>query len=114
LAQASERAWREDQLTAYLVLARLEMSSARLGEARRVLGSALELLAATPMPLCAWRAHAMLGEVLEAEGDLDAAAASWRAGTALVRKIAECIDDGVLRQGFLEWQPVRVLLSRSS
>jgi Tfp pilus assembly protein PilF len=89
------------------LLAETAMARGDFETADTQMAAAVEELERFPVPLIAWKAHAMRGRLYSKLGKSVAAEQAYVAATTVARQIAECIDDFDLRQRF------QIFVSRS-
>jgi hypothetical protein len=86
------------------------MLSADFETAVEEITTACSMLRRYPAPLCAWRAHAMLGRIEMQCGNLDAGITAYRLAVSNIRYVADQIDDKRLRNIFLSSDAIRDVL----
>lgn len=110
LEKATEYGAHKYIIIARTLLSRIAMLSADFETAAQEIKAACAMLERYPALLCAWRAHAMLGQVEMQCGNPDAGMAAYRLAVSNIRYIADHIDDRRLRNVFLSSDAVRGVL----
>ena len=97
---------------AHRLLGEISAMEGDLAAAEAALLNSIASLADHPAPLVEWRIHAALGRLLQQSGKRPAAAAeSFRRAAAVIRKVAQSIEDAELQAAFLNGESVRQSLA---
>jgi len=75
------------------------------------LNAALAALDTHPAPLLAWKIYAALGRLRSQPGHDESAREAFVQAAVIIREIAAEVSDERLRSVFLNWEPVREVLS---
>ena len=78
------------------------------------LNEAIQILKEVGNPRQLWQAHASLGVIFSNLKRTSEANEQWGAASDIVQKTAEGLSDIELREGFLNAQPIREILSRAA
>lgn len=95
------------------LLGELQIQSGEPDRARSTISQAIGVLNEVGNPRQLWQAHASLGSAFEELGRLGEAREHWGAAAETIRNVANGLSEGELRQGFLNAEPVRQVLSRA-
>jgi hypothetical protein len=96
---------------ALVLKARSLASAGQVDEAQRVLGEARSEAERREYRPVLWEVLRQLGEILDVQGNVEAARELQAEARRLVEGIAESIDGEELRSGFLDRPDVKVVLS---
>ncbi len=80
----------------------------------RRLQAALTLAQEIGLPGEAWPILGELGRVYGEQGETEQATAAYREAAAIIRQLAQTLDEEALRAGFLAAEPVRCVLERNA
>jgi tetratricopeptide (TPR) repeat protein len=110
LAGAGPRAAHTYVATAHRALFEVAFQAGDLAGAESHVATALDEIRTHPAPLSAWRVHAAIGRLRAAAGDRGGARGAYREAAAVVRAIADGVEDADLKGIFLGSAAVRAVL----
>jgi serine/threonine protein kinase/tetratricopeptide (TPR) repeat protein len=96
---------------AYRFLSQAAWAEGNLAEAEAQINLALSELKQYPVPVVAWRVYADLAKLKSSAGDQAGARAAFAEAAAIVRSIAENVEDEALRSKFMSSSAVTQVLS---
>jgi tetratricopeptide (TPR) repeat protein len=92
---------------AHALLARIAMAEDDLGSAQQDVNIALDELRQFPVPVIAWKIHALAGRLQSQLGNSEAARASYQDAAGVVNQIAANVREDALREIFMKSAAVR-------
>ena len=98
---------RKYMAVAHTLRGRIAMANGEHEAAISEIRAALDVLRAYPAPLQAWKTYAVLGRLRAQMGGTDAARRAFGESAAIVRHIAENVEEDALRSTFLNSVAVR-------
>jgi tetratricopeptide (TPR) repeat protein len=96
------------------LLGEVQMRRGAREEALQSLNEAIALLQEVGNPRQLWQAHASLALAYEQVERGSEAKSQWGAATDLIHKVADGLSDLDLREGFLQAEPIRAILSKAA
>jgi len=111
LANATRQSTPKYIAVAHKILTEIALARGDDATAEREIANAILRIETRPMPLVAWRCHALAGRLRSRIGDLEGARRAFLEGAKVLESIVSTIADERLRSVFLDALAVREVLS---
>lgn len=113
LRKARQLHWKKREGGFLRLLGEIQTRRGESDNAISNLNASIDILKDVGNPRHLWQAHAALGSAFHAVGRPGEAREQWGAAGATIQNVANGLSDRELRQGFLNAEPIRHILSKS-